>query len=176
MKYPLVIPTAKDKIYAQFLRIVNFLIYELDESNKSERSPLTNKELDVLASIMYYNDKYRDLPNPERAEYILSSDIRKKIRHKLDINPNHFNNVISRLKTKYYMGQPILDNNKLCSALDIYLDDDTTIEFNLVYEQVKQETDRTTQGPSNKVQLKSRQSQGASGEDRSVVEPFNLDD
>ena len=99
--YPLQVPTDKERVYNQFLTIVNFLIYEINE-NTIEISPLTNKELEVLASIMYYNDKYRNLPNPERAEYIMSSDIRKKIRDRLNLQANHLNNIVARLRQKYY--------------------------------------------------------------------------
>ena len=176
MKYPLKVPTSKDKIYGQFLRIINFLIYDLNQDGSPERSPLTNKELDVLASMMYYNDRYRNLPDIERAEYIMSSEIRKRIRAKLDIKANHLNNVISRLKTKYYMGYPILEDNKLSAPLNIYLDQDTTIEFNLIYEEPAQSSDRTNNPPSQKVQLRLRQSEGTSRTDREVVEPLNLDD
>jgi len=176
MRYPLRVPTTKDKIYGQFLRIVNFLIYEKDSEESVQRSPLTNKELDVLASMMYYNDRYRNLPPAERAEYIMSSDIRKRIRAKLDIKANHLNNVISRLKSKYYMGAPILDDGKLCQALNIYLDDDTTIEFNLSYEEPAKIPDRTAEESSGKVQLKVRQSPGITGTSGDVVQPINLDD
>ena len=69
--YPLQVPTNKDKIYNQFLAIINFLIYENDKST-TKLSPLTNKELSVLAAVMYYNDKYRRLPQPERSEYKLT--------------------------------------------------------------------------------------------------------
>tara|TARA_R100000654_G_C2681065_1_gene127287 strand:+ start:336 stop:866 length:531 start_codon:yes stop_codon:yes gene_type:complete len=176
MRYPLKVPTSKDKIYNQFLRIVNFLVYEKDTEGDVQRSPLTNKELDVLASMMYYNDRYRNLPPVERAEYIMSSDIRKRIRAKLDIKANHLNNVISRLKTKYYMGAPILDDGKLCQSLNIYLDSDTTIEFSLSYEEPTPKPDRPAEEPSRKVQLKVRQSEGTPRTGGDVVKPFNLDD
>ena len=58
--YPLQVPTNKDRIYDQFLTIINFLIYENDKGN-AKLSPLTNKELSVLAAVMYYNDKYAQL-------------------------------------------------------------------------------------------------------------------
>jgi hypothetical protein len=179
MKYPLKVPTSKDKIYIQFLRIVNFLIYDKSESGEINRSPLTNKELDVLASMMYYNDKYRKLPEKERAEYIMSSDVRKKIRSKVGIKANHLNNVISRLKTKNYMGASILEEGKICQALNIYLDEDTTVEFNLSYEQEKtnqpvQETDRVDRESSKKVQLKVREGEGSVSDDGDVVQPFDL--
>lgn len=176
MRYPLRVPTSKDKIYNQFLRIVNFLVYEKDTEGDVQRSPLTNKELDVLASMMYYNDRYRNLPPAERAEYIMSSDIRKRIRAKLDIKANHLNNVISRLKTKYYMGAPILDDGKLCQPLSIYLDSDTTIEFSLSYEEPTAKPDKPAEEPSRKVRLKVRESEGATRTGGDVVKPLDLND
>ena len=87
---------------------------------------------------MFYNDKYRNLPQPERAEYIMGTDIRRKIRDRLELKANHLNNVIARLKQKHYLGQPVLQNSTLSPALDIYLDSDLSIEFKLNYETVTQ--------------------------------------
>lgn len=138
--YPLQVPTDPESVYSQFLTIVNFLIYEIKETPIA--SPLTNKELEVLASIMYYNAKYRNLPNPERAEYIMSSDIRKKIRERLGLQANHLNNIVARLKQKHYLGYPILQNTQLSPALDIYLDSNISIEFKLTYENSTKEANR----------------------------------
>ena len=136
--YPLQVPTDKERVYDQFLAIVNFLIYEIKDQPVS--SPLTNKELEVLASLMYYNSKYRNLPNPERSEYIMSTDIRKKIRERLDLQANHLNNIIARLKQKYYLGYALLNGSQLSPALDIYLDSNISIEFKLIYENSEETT------------------------------------
>lgn len=148
--YPLQVPTDKDRIYDQFLTIVNFLIYEIKDAEPIS-SPLTNKELMVLGAIMFYNDKYRNLPQPERAEYIMGTDIRRKIRDRLDLKANHLNNVIARLKQKYYLGQPLLQNSTLSQVLDIYLDSDLSIEFKLNYETVTQSPAPANRKPVEKV-------------------------
>ena len=185
IKYPLVVPTSKERIYVQFLTIMNFLFTERDKEGNQVRSPLTNKELDVLASMMYYNDRYRNLPPKERAEYLMSTDVRKRIRAKLDIKANHLNNVLARLKTKFYMGQPVIDNNTLADTLNVYLDDNTVIEFNLYYTEPKtsnneeatiQSSDSSNIGTSGKIPLKLRKGPGVDDNSRAMGQPLNLDD
>jgi len=165
--YPLQVPTSKDKIYDQFLAIINFLIYEKDKSS-AKLSPLTNKELSVLAAVMYYNDKYRKLPQPERSEYIMSTDVRKKIRYKLGLKANHLNNIIARLKQKYYLGQPVLSNAQLASTLDIYLDDDISIEFKLNYAKLPKESKSSNTKLSEEVRPRSRESEQPASNDGQV--------
>ena len=165
--YPLQVPTNKNKIYDQFLAIINFLIYENDKGN-TKLSPLTNKELSVLAAVMYYNDKYRKLPQPERSEYIMSTDVRKKIRNKLGLKANHLNNIIARLKQKYYLGQPVLNNAQLASTLDIYLDSDISIEFKLNYAELPKESESTNPEPSEEVRSRSRESEQPISDDGQV--------
>ena len=148
--YPLQVPTDKDRIYDQFLTIVNFLIYEVKDT-QTVSSPLTNKELMVLGAIMFYNDKYRNLPQPERAEYIMGTDIRRKIRDRLELKANHLNNVIARLKQKYYLGEPVLQNSTLSASLDVYLDSDLSIEFKLNYEIVTQKPASTDREPVQEI-------------------------
>ena len=162
--YPLKVPTDKERVYNQFLTIVNFLIYEINE-NTVEISPLTNKELEVLASIMYYNDKYRNLPNPERAEYIMSSDIRKKIRDRLNLQANHLNNIVARLRQKYYLGYPLLQNTELSPALDIYLDSNISIEFKLIYENNPEETAEVNRRSIQEVSYTEREDDETSSDD-----------
>lgn len=165
--YPLQVPTNKDRIYDQFLAIINFLIYENDKGN-AKLSPLTNKELSVLAAIMYYNDRYRKLPQPERSEYIMSTDVRRKIRNKLDLKANHLNNIIARLKQKYYLGQPILNNAQLASTLDIYLDDDISIEFKLSYAELPEESTSPDPEPIEEIQSETRESEQPSSDDGQI--------
>jgi hypothetical protein len=173
MKYPLVIPTSKDKVYNQFLRIINFLIYEVKEDSTTSRSPLTNKELDVLSLFLFYNDKYRNLPPKERAEYIMSTDVRKRIRQQLSINVNHLNNVIGRLKAKYYLGNPILDNGVVCPGLAMFLDDDVIIEFTLNYEQPSNQVNQAT---STEVPTTTKQSGRTPLDSRALDKTLDLGD
>lgn len=165
--YPLQVPTNKDRIYDQFLAIINFLIYEDDKGN-AKLSPLTNKELSVLAAVMYYNDKYRNLPQPERSEYIMSTDVRKKIRNKLGLKANHLNNIIARLRQKYYLGQAILKNAQLASTLDIYLDNDISIEFKLNYAELPKEPESSNPEPIEEVQPETRESEQLVSDDGPV--------
>lgn len=159
MKYPLVIPTNGEKVYVQFLTIVNFLVTEADKEGVHSSNPLTQKELQVLAALLKYNAKYRNLPNKERFEYIMSTDVRRKIRTELDIKANHLNNVIARLKTKYYAGSPILLEGEISSYLTLYIDTNLTIEFNLEHESPKQKTSRVDQTTGTEVQSEVRQSE-----------------
>jgi hypothetical protein len=149
--YPLKVPTDKERVYNQFLTIVNFLIYEINEN--------------TVASIMYYNDKYRNLPNPERAEYIMSSDIRKKIRDRLNLQANHLNNIVARLRQKYYLGYPLLQNTELSPALDIYLDSNISIEFKLIYENNPEEAGKVNRGSIQEVSYTEREDNETSSDD-----------
>jgi len=173
--YPLQVPTNKDRIYDQFLAIINFLVYEVDGA-VTKASPLTNKELSVLASIMYYNDKYRNLPQPERSEYIMSTDIRRKIREKLDLKANHLNNIIARLKQKNYLGKPVLKDSQLSPVLDIYLDDDISIEFKLNYAELPKEPETVDREPIPEIQLEPRPSKQFASDDGKIYSIKNVGD
>jgi len=93
------IKSSEENLYENFIRSINFLMK--DENNKA--STLTDRELEVLAALMKLNVQYNSLPKPQREEYLLSPHCRKIIRDSLDIQPNHFSNILSKLKTKKFL-------------------------------------------------------------------------
>ena len=125
---------------------------------------------------MYYNDKYRNLPQPERSEYIMSTDIRRKIREKLDLKANHLNNIIARLKQKNYLGKPVLKDSQLSPVLDIYLDDDISIEFKLNYAELPKEPETVDRAPIPEIQPEPRQSKQFASDDGKIYSIKNVGD
>ncbi len=97
------LPTNGNKIYRQILAFMNFLLN------------LTPQERDVLAEIIMLDNEYEALPVEKRAKFILSTDMRKEIREKLNIEEKQFNVILSRLKSpkKSFMGRSILDENNI---------------------------------------------------------------
>lgn len=92
------IPTNEDKIYKQILSVMNFLF------------EATEQERDVLAELIKLNKEYEVLEEEKRAKFILSTDIRKEIREKLDIGDKQFAGLISRLKSKNtFDGEPFIN-------------------------------------------------------------------
>ena len=72
-KHIINIPTNNEKIYKQILSFMNFLM------------GATPQERDVIAELIVLNLEYEALPIEKRAKFILSTDMRKEVREKLDI-------------------------------------------------------------------------------------------
>jgi hypothetical protein len=68
----------------------------------------TPQERDVLAELIRLNHEYEALPKERRAKFILSTDMRKEVREKLDIEEKQYNGLLSRLKKLKYLGDPIM--------------------------------------------------------------------
>jgi hypothetical protein len=97
------LPTNEDKIYKQILAFMNFMLN------------LTPQERDVLAEVIKLDNEYEALPPEKRGKFILSTDMRKEIREKLNIEEKQFNVILSRLKSpkKSFMGKAIIDENNI---------------------------------------------------------------
>lgn len=61
---------------------------------------LANRELDVLAEFIYYNDKYRDIKEELRAKIIFDYDTKLAMREYLDMGEAPFNNILTSLRKK----------------------------------------------------------------------------
>lgn len=99
------VKTNKDKFFRQFLE----LIRSIPPINK-----LRPKELDVLAEIMYQNDKYSDLEDNIRHKVVFDTATRKEMRLKVGISADSFNNNLSilrkhKLLTKQNILMPFLE-------------------------------------------------------------------
>jgi len=101
IKKIITLPTNDSKIYKQILAFLNFML------------EITPQEREVLSELIKLNHEYEALPIEKRAKFILSTDMRKETRDKLDLEEKHFNGVISRLKKKDFLGKPILNDKNV---------------------------------------------------------------
>jgi hypothetical protein len=101
IKKIITLPTNDSKIYKQILAFLNFML------------ELTPQEREVLSELIKLNHEYEALPKEKRAKFILSTDMRKETRETLEIEEKQFNGIISRLKKKTFLGQPIMDDKNI---------------------------------------------------------------
>lgn len=116
------LPTDDSKIYKQLLAFLNFSLNA------------TPQEREVLAEIIKLNNEYEALPPKQRAKFILSTDMRKEMREVVDIEEKQFNVIISRLRKKTLLGEPLFDDDGILNRhLMIKSDSEgIQIEINLV--------------------------------------------
>lgn len=97
------IVTTENKFFRQYLELLNPIL------------KLRGKELDVLAELMYYNYKFKDIPEEHRWKLIFDYDTKTKIRTKLDLSDASMNNNLSALRKK-----KIIHANRVRSAFLVY--------------------------------------------------------
>lgn len=124
------IPSSVQNIYVQYLAIVNNVFFLSVEDLTA--SPLTIREIEVLALYMYYHNTYKLLPEEERVEYLNSLNIRNRIKGQLGISTSNLNGILLRLKSKcfYPDKEPVFDGGKLTPSLRLDLSKLPKIEFN----------------------------------------------
>ena len=137
-KHIINIPTNNEKIYKQILSFMNFLM------------GATPQERDVIAELIVLNREYEALPIEKRAKFILSTDMRKEVREKLDIEEKQFNGLISRLKKIQYMGRPVLSSDGVLNAGLIFEPDSDGLEIHIKMSMSKQPLNR----PPKKEEIK----------------------
>ena len=71
------------------------------------------KERDMVAFIMYYKDKYKNLPNNQRDALIFSKEGRQQIAKDLNISISTFYNMLKAIRSKGIL----LDNKGTYSTL-----------------------------------------------------------
>jgi hypothetical protein len=122
VKKIITLPTDDSKIYRQILAFLNFSL---------EATP---QERDVLAEIIQLNNEYEALPAKQRAKFILSTDMRKETRERLDIEEKQFNTILSRLRKKVIFGSPVFDDDGILNKVLEFRPDSEglKIEINLV--------------------------------------------
>jgi hypothetical protein len=100
------IVTDDSKIYKHILGVLNFGM------------GLTSKEIEVLAEFVRLNNDYVALDPEKRAKFIFSTDMRKEVMSKLDMDEGGLNNILSRLRKATFIGKPILSKeNIICDEL-----------------------------------------------------------
>jgi len=122
------LPTDDAKVYRHFLRFMNFGM------KREDTVGLTLKEIEVLAEFVRLNNEYSALPEDKRAKFIFSTDMRKEVISKLDMDDSALNNILSRLRKATFLGQPILskENIILEDLLFTPSEEGYTIQVNLI--------------------------------------------
>lgn len=59
---------------------------------------LSNRDISVLAQILYYSYRFRDLDEEERIHVLSSPHTRRKMSSRLGMSENHFRNCIQHLR------------------------------------------------------------------------------
>jgi DNA-binding MarR family transcriptional regulator len=113
----IVINTTRYKFFRQFLE----LIKSIPPFNK-----LRPKELDVLAELMYQNDRYSDLEPKIRQKIIFDTKTREEIRNGLNMTKESFNNNLSILRKHGVLSK---ENELMPFLRNILYDDKYVVEF-----------------------------------------------
>lgn len=112
------IPTDENKFYRAFLEVLRSI---------PPISKLRPKELDVLAEIMLQNAKYKDMDEETRGIIIFDTTTRRKMRDKIGIGEESFNNNLSILRKHKLLTK----DNKITDRLrDVLFDGEYSLEFN----------------------------------------------
>jgi len=112
------IKTNEDKFFRQFLELIRSI---------PPVSKLRPKELDVLAEIMFQNDKYSDLEDNIRRKMVFDTKTRKEMMLKVGITADSFNNNLSILRKHKLLTK----ENTLVPFLDtVRYKDGYKLEFN----------------------------------------------
>lgn len=97
----IVIPTTKDKIFKQYLYILNPIL--------SIRK-LTHLEIEVLSTLLYIDDLYRKLPQVQRNKLLFNKDTKERVRQLLNnLSKFSYNNVLTSLRKKKLVGKKELN-------------------------------------------------------------------
>lgn len=87
------IPTTYDKVFKQYLTIVNSLL--------SDSKKLTKIEIDVLDKMLYIDNLYKHLPKDKRDIILFHRSTKDRIQESLlNMSKNSFNNVLNKLRNK----------------------------------------------------------------------------
>lgn len=96
-------------------------------------SELRNRELEVLARILTYNYKYRDIPRAERMAIIFNYDKRLEMAEDMGITRETFYNLTKRLRDK-----GILDLKGIAGNYDKVLTRYNSLKFEFEFEDVNE--------------------------------------
>jgi len=117
MEMKLAIKTTQRRVYRQIVEVIRS-IPPLDT--------LRNRELDVLAILMYYNYKYRDVQEDIRWRVINDTATKRKMQEDIDMNKDIFNNNISLIRKAGLIDK----EGRLQKFLQIIVDKKYYVNFN----------------------------------------------
>lgn len=125
------IPTVYDKVFKQYLVIVNGLL--------SDSKRLTKIEIDVLEKMLYINHLYKHLPKDKRDILLFHKSTKDKIRKSLlSMSEGSFNNVLNKLRQK-----GVIEGRVLRVNVPI-INNKITLEFNMHIDDTKENTEGAT--------------------------------
>lgn len=111
------INTTEKKVYRQIVEVIRS-IPPLDT--------LRNRELDVLAILMYYNYKYKDVEETIRWRIINDGETRKEMQKDIIISEDSFTNNLSLIRRAGLLDK----ENKIPSFLQLMIGDKFEVKFN----------------------------------------------
>jgi hypothetical protein len=109
--------TTQKKVYRQIVEIIRSI---------PPLNTLRNRELDVLAILMYYNFKYKNVEETIRWRIIHDLETRKEMQKDIEISEDSFANNLSLIRRAGLLDE----NNRIPKFLQIYIDDRYEISFN----------------------------------------------
>lgn len=113
----IIVPLKREiDIYRSYLFTVNWM----------RKSPLSKKEMEVLAYFMLYNNKYKDLEDKIKKEILFSKTTRKEIQESLGMKAVVFDNYLKSLRDK-----GVIKENEIIKSLRVYPEQNSfTFSFN----------------------------------------------
>lgn len=95
------VKVSKIKYFRQALEILRSL---------PEIEQLASRDLDVLAYLLYYNYKYKDIDKELRGKLIFDYDIKMKICEEIEMSEAVLNNIIGKIrKSNIVVGRDIIN-------------------------------------------------------------------
>lgn len=107
------------QIYNAYLKTVNWM----------RKKQLSNKEMEVMSYFMYYNNKFKDLPDDIKQEVLISKKIKTEIRDLLGMKPVVFDNYYKCLRDK-----GVIKDGKIIKSLQVY-PINGELSFTIIYAQ-----------------------------------------
>ncbi len=97
------IPTTEESYFLQYLTILKPI------------SRMRDKEIQILAQLMFYNNRYSHLEQEVREKMVFDTDTRMRIRQKLKMSEASFNNCLTELRKKN-----VIVGTRLSKAYNIF--------------------------------------------------------
>jgi len=115
------IPTSKEKIFMQYLTIINGVL--------SKEKKLTGIEISVLDKLLYVDYLYKHLTKENRDSILFHQETKKRMVKSLSISKASFDNILSKLRKKGMIkGQSLVTrvpivNNKIELGFRLEIED-----------------------------------------------------
>ena len=91
------IETSKEDFFSKYLLVVNSIL------------KLNPQALRVFSQLLYWNDKYKDIPTPERMRLVFGSETRKAIMARLDVTKASLECQLSNLRKLGFINNNVIN-------------------------------------------------------------------